>query len=182
MIIEDGTGKKAAVSNKNLLKALTFNFEYEHYANHTAKKFYSVVFDQSPDDNATFLYIQNESDDDLVIGAAKLYCDTTGVIELVINSTGTPANTTTNSPVNRNGGSASSADCKCYTGDNITGLSGGSIVDRLYCLGSHIGTTKFIWRSGLILVKNSVLTMNIQQNSGVEIFGTLSMYFHSEDD
>lgn len=183
MILEDGTGtgKKAGITNTNLLRVLSYNLEFEHYANHTLNSAYSVVFNQTPDDNGTFLYLKNTDDDDLSVSAITIYCDTTGIVEVRLGQTGTPVNGTDLTPTNRTSGTADTAECDCESGNNITGLSGGNLIDRIFCLGTY-GSKKYAWRSGLLLPKNTTLTLNTQENSPVEIWGTLSIYFHDHDD
>lgn len=84
-----------------------------------------------------------------------------------------------NVPINKTSGAANTADCICQVGNNITGLSGGSVVDRLVTVGPICGSQLYRWNAGLIIPKNTTLTMNVMDGTGARIFGTLGFYFHS---
>jgi len=162
MFIEDGTGKgyKAKVNKENLLLAEVVQLPLEHHINEEYGEAYSLVVSKTPaatGDNC-FCYIKNTSDYDLAITTAKLYAATDESIQVKLGDSGTPVGGTTTTPVNRNAGSGHTADATCETGTDITGLSGGSVVDDIFVKGGE--TTAVVrWWSSLIIPKNQTLTL-----------------------
>lgn len=181
MTIDDGTGSgyKAAVNSSHFLQVLSQNFSFDHYVNHVLRKAYSCVIEQTPSGaNKCFFYIKNTSDDDLIITSLTAYTPSLESISVYLHQIGTAVGTTY-TPINRYSGSAATADSVCLVGNDITGLTGGSLVEKVIVLGSSIGSKKFNWVSDFILPKNTSLSLCAVTGS-IKINATLAMYYHSQ--
>jgi hypothetical protein len=180
MNLEDGkgTGYKAEVDNENNLHTLAIATTLQHHINHEHQELYSIVVSKTPTGAGDcFLYIKNNSDDDMLVCALSAYAATDESIQVKHGDTGTTSGGTANVPVNRNAGSGKTADCTCEDGVDITGLSGGSVVDEVAVDGAT-GTRKHIWRSDIILPKNA--TMSLYAVTGaIALKVTLTVAFHS---
>lgn len=97
-------------------------------------------------------------------------------IQIKVKDIGTPAGTTVNTPVNRNAGSGKVADVDCYDGVDITGLSGGSVIEQFEFDG-NTGSTKFRYSSCIIIPKNHVLTL-YAVTGAIALKVSLSLMFH----
>jgi hypothetical protein len=87
----------------------------------------------------------------------KLYAAATETVQVKIRDTGTVGGThAVLVPVNRNAGSGKVADVTCESGVDITGLSGGDVVDELVA-GADMYRWK--WQSGLIIPKNRTVSL-----------------------
>lgn len=131
LIIEDGGGRgySASISNENKLHvdAMTHTtFEHQNQAGNV----FSVLFSKTPAGaNNCFFYFKNTSSNDVWIKNIKLHVPSTGErVQVIVNNVGIPANGTVITPVNKNTGSGNKAQAVIEEGTNITGLSGGSVV------------------------------------------------------
>lgn len=179
MILEDGegSGKKAGVTDDHLLKTVSYSFPYDQYVNRKYYNSYSLVFHVTPSiDDAKILYIKNQAIDDLDFTAIEFYSDSTQAIEISLNQIGTPVGGTPITPINRFGGAPATPSVDCQYGSNITGLSGGGTIDRIFCTGNNNGI-KRIWESGIIVPQTLTLVISaIHQD--IDVWLTLSMYFN----
>ena len=180
MLVKDGTGKgySLKVDDENMAHVLATSVEVQHHINHAHQEAYSIVVSKTPTAAADcFLYIKNDSDLDLMISSALLYAATDESVQVKLGDSGTATGGAANTPVNRNAGSGKTADCTCEDGVDITGLSGGSVVDEIAIDGAT-GSHKTVWRSDLIVPKNSVATF-YAVTGGIAIKMTLSIGFHN---
>lgn len=180
MIIEDGAGqgKSAGVSDENRLLVEAITSSTEHNANHHAKTAYNLLFSVTPTGLADcFLYFKNESETDLVIEGMKLWLAANEYIDLKLGDVGDPIGGTAITPVNLNSGSANSAEGTFEHGVDITGLSGGTTIDRIYHASSQ-ESKEHNFEQDIILVKNGILTMYIQTGT-TPLAGTLYFNYHN---
>lgn len=180
MIIEDGvgTGRKAKVTTENLLATLSITSPVEHHVNHEDRRAYNCVVEQtSGGAGYYFFYLKNTGDDDLIITSIQLYTPSVESINFVLLPAGTAVGTTY-VPINKYCGSANTADADCVVGNNITGLSGGSLVDRLVINGATIGMINIDWISNFIVPKNTSIAFSAVTGS-IKVNMTLSIFFHS---
>ena len=98
------------------------------------------------------------------------------VIEVKINDIGIPVGGNTVVPINRNAGSGNVADGVYEIGVNITGLSGGDLVDYIGIDGTT-GTKKHSWESFLIIPKGKTLTL-YATTGAIALRGSISGVFH----
>lgn len=159
MILRDpvsGVGQSVTKGGMGVSKAICQSIT-EH-ANQHEEESYSAVIDVTPTGAGDcFFYITNDSDIEAVVTSLKLYAAAAEIIQIKIRDTGVIGGThAALVPVNRNAGSGKAADVTCESGVDITGLSGGDIVDELVA-----GTTmwKWTWNSGLIIPKNRMVSL-----------------------
>ena len=139
---------------------------------------FSVLIDKTPTAAGDcFLYIKNNDDKDLLISPINLIAATDEVIEVKIGDEGTPVGGTATSPTNRHAGSGNAADGTFQTGVDITGLSGGDIVDYMGLDGAT-SSYKLIWKSLLIIPKGKVLSL-YATTGGIALKGSITIGFHS---
>ena len=177
-IIEDGagTGIKAAVTSEKRLKTDTISQSPEHHANIEEGEAYHIVFQQTPAAaNNCFLYIKNTHTLNIIIEGIWLRTNGNERITIKFNSTGTPSGTTA-IPSNCKTDSGNEAIGTFITGNAITGLSGGTIIDRLYVESSE-KSENYNFETDLIIGPNGVFTAYAEVGS-IEIDGTLVMYYH----
>lgn len=161
MKIEDGhgTGSKVQVNTEGCLCTKAITIPFGQHINSEHQEAYSVIINKTPTAaNDCFFYIKNNSDTNLYICSLTASAATDETIQMKVKDTGTPAGTTVNTPVNRNIGSGKVADVTCYDGVDITGLSGGSIIEQFEFDG-NTGSKKFRYDSCIIIPKNHVLTL-----------------------
>jgi hypothetical protein len=145
------------------------------HVNEHEKQAYSLVVSQTPTGAGDcFLYIKNTGDDDLIISSIKLYSASAERVQVKLGDSGTTSGGTALTPVNRNAGSNNAPTATIEDGVDITGLSGGSVMDDITA-----GTTmaKWSWESGIILSTNTVATF-YAVTGAVAIRMTVSFYIH----
>ena len=159
MILRDpktGTGQSVTTGGMAINKAICQTIT-EHSNQHEEES-YSAVMSVTPTGAGDcFFYIINDSDIEAVVTSLKLYAAAAETVQVKIRDTGTVGGThATLTPVNRHAGSGKIADVTCESGVDITGLSGGDIVDELVA-----GTVmyRWQWQSGLIIPKNRMVSL-----------------------
>jgi hypothetical protein len=178
LIIEDGTGsgRKAAVNTDHFLQTLAQTFPYEHYINHRQKGAYSIIFDVTPTGAGDCIfYIKNTNDIDMIINNITLQSQSQEAIELTLGDLGTPVGGTDYVPVNRTSGAANTSDCISQYGTDITGLTKGGVIEKLYCTSG--ASQSYLWLSDFILPKNTTFAI-YAVNGSIRITISLSMYYH----
>ena len=157
----------------------TLTREYRLHANRSHKNSYSAIIDLTPTGAGDcFFYIKNDDTDmDLIVTSLKLYSASAEKVQVKLGDSGTVGGThAVVTPVSRNAGSGKTAIVTCESGVDITGLSGGSVVDVLN--GLNVPFT-WEWKSGIILPKNSMLSL-YAVTGAVALNATLGFYFHKE--
>lgn len=177
--IEDGTGQgyQAKISNTNRLMAESSTYNAIHTVNHEDGQAYSLTFAVTPtgaDD--CFCYIKNTSSVDLNLNSIKLAAASDEVVQVKLGDIGTPIGGATATPVNRNTNSNNTAIGTFQTGIDITGLSGGSVVDQFFIDGAT-NTQRYTWASTLIIGPNSVLTL-YAVTGAIAVRITISLFYH----
>jgi hypothetical protein len=173
-----GRGYSAEVSDSNKLLVSAVISTQEHYANHNQGRGYYLPFSATPTGAGDcFLYVKNsDSTRALSIEGMWLKSEADDYIDLKLNDEGTPVGGTDITPVNMNTASGRLADGTFQSGNDITGLSGGSTFLRLY----HANTKGSVYTNfdmDVILGANGVLTMYVGTGT-TALAGTLSLNFH----
>lgn len=187
--IEDGTGTgyTVAVNTKNKLETIAITSSIEHYTNHNEGESYNLLFQQTPaysdPSEATgdicFLYVENTNTLDMVIEGINLRLAGSGqseIIKIIAEPTGTPIRGNTVTPANLNLGSGKIADGTFLTGTEITGLSGGTEIYRIY-IGSSNTSSNFNFEQDIIVPKNNIIAL-YASNLNIEIDGFLIFNYH----
>ncbi len=101
------------------------------------------------------------------------------IIKIIGKVDGIPIGGTNITPVNLNLGSGKTADGIFLGGNEITGLSGGSQLHRIY-IGSSNTTTTFNFGQDIIVPKNNTISI-WAVNLDIEIAFTLLFNYHNVD-
>lgn len=177
MVINDPNGTPQRVNNENAAKVSAISINVCHHINQIHEESYSVIISKTPTAAGDcFFYLKNLSENVLLSTSIKLYAASDEFVQVKIGDLGTPADGSANTPTNRNSGSGNTADCTCEDGVNITGLSGGSVIDDIFVDGAT-PQKKYSWGSKIILPKNGILTL-YAVNGAILIKATLSICFH----
>lgn len=181
-VIKDGTGKGylAQVNLDNRLMTTAISESIDSHINQTEGQSYSVIVAQTPTGAGDcFCYIKNLSTNlKIFITSVKLYTAADETIQVKLKDTGATAGGTPYIPVNRNSGSTNLADVTVEVGNDITGLSGGLVVDQFFVKGST-SSVQIDWDSGLLLGINQSISF-YAVTGGIAVKMTVSMYFDTE--
>lgn len=180
MIVEDGrgSGQKAHVTGEGCICTRAVGIHFLQHINEVHQEVYTAVIEKTPTAAGDcFFYIMNNSDEDMYISSMTGAAAADETVRLYINDTGTPAGTTENVLVNRHAGSGKLADVTAYDGVDITGLSGGSMVEQ-FVIDGAIGSQKWRYNSGIIIPKNHVCTLKAVTGA-IALTISLSIAFHN---
>lgn len=178
-VIKDGSGSgylaKVTSENKLMTEAIT---EYiVAHINKVEEQVYSVVVSQTPTGAGDcFCYVKNNSSLDMILRSITLAAVADETVQIKIRDIGTPVNGTAYIPVNRNSGSTNAASGTFLTGNDITGLSGGSVVDQFF-LKTGDSSLKYFWESHIIIGPNDTVTFYAVTGT-VAIKMSFTIYYH----
>ena len=172
---DPNSGRGQAVTQGSMAMVKAICQTVNEHANQVEKEAYSAVISKTPTGAGDcFFYIKNLDEDPLVISSLKLHSANAENIQIKLGDAGTVGGThATLACVNRNAGSGHEANVTCESGVDITGLSGGEVVDELVS-----GTTMYRWEwlSGLIVPKNRILSL-YAVTGAIAIKATAGFYF-----
>jgi len=172
-----GAGYMAGVTNEHQLLIRGVTESAERYENEEGRA-YHLLFDVTPTGAGDcFLYLKNASDKDIVVEGFTYSVASAEKILIKVRDTGTPAGGATATPVNCNAGKISDADGTFQTGNDITGLSGGLTVDKLWCTSTE--TVNYNFEQDIFVPKNMVFTM-YAVTGAINVRGTLIFNFYNE--
>ena len=155
-LIEDGKGSGilAAVGAGNRLKTQAVMISSEHYANHNDGQAFNLIFSQTPTGaNDCFVFIRNTSENDIVIEGVSIKSAGAEQINFYFNNDGSAGDVTIATPSNCNAGSGRAADGFFATGNDISGLTQGTLVTSLF-VPSGTETKHYNFPQDLIIPKN----------------------------
>lgn len=178
MIISNPNGTYVDVNDENMMMVRSVESTVEHHTNHTEGDAYHLLFSATPTASGDcFLYVKNTNDENMIVEGYSLWLAANEYIDIKFGDVGTPVGGDTIVPTNCNAGSTKSSDGTYENGNDITGLSGGTTVERLYHASSQEST---YWNEDmdLIVPQNQVLTM-YAQTGGTALAGVLSFYLHN---
>jgi hypothetical protein len=181
-MIRDGTGQGylAKVNQDNRLSTESISGTIEHHINHHAGQAYNLLFNVTPTGaNDCFLYVKNTFDTDMVLEGITVRVGGAEQIEIKAGDAGTPTGGSSATPANLNLGSANVASGDFETGNNITGLSGGSVIEKLWL--SSTTSTHINFDQDIIVPENDVITI-YAVTGGINIAGTLVFNYHTRDE
>ena len=178
--IEDGkgSGRNAEVDNNNHIVVNAISQSIEHYVNHVEGNAFNLLFDATPTGvGDCFLYIKNTGDEELSFEGMWLKLAADEYIDVKLNDTGTPIGGGSITPANLNSGSGNTVTGTFQDGNDITGLSGGTTVARLYHASGN-GSKDYNFDQDIILAKNGVLTLYCETGT-TALAGMLVFNIHS---
>ena len=135
MIINDGTGKgnKVEVTSMNQLRTKAVVESLEHFANTSLGEAFSITVQQTPTGaNDTIFYFKNTDTKSYVIEGFDYRGTSAQGIEIYLNSIGSPVGGSSLTAANLNTASSKTVTATIEGGNNITGLSGGTLVNRYF--------------------------------------------------
>ena len=133
-----GTGFLAGVSNENRLLISGPTTTKEHHTNFVFQDAYNAVFCVTPTDStSTFLYIKNESTLPIICEGFNIRCVSDAIIRIIIGPVGTPVGGSDIVPANLYAGSTKKAIGTFQQGNDITGITNGTIIGDYYIAGSN---------------------------------------------
>ena len=190
MLIEDGTGsgKTARVNSENRLQTIAITSTVEHHINHEEGEAYSFITQQTPaysdpsgaSGDICFAYIKNTNSIDLCLEEIDIRLGGTSqaeIIKVLGKTTGDPIGGNTITPVNLNLGSGKEADGTFQAGSEITEISGGTELHRIY-IGSSNTSETFNFGQDIIVPKNNIITL-WAINLNVEIDIVILFNYHN---
>jgi len=177
-IIKDGTGSGnlAAVDGENRLLTSAITYSGEHTANHEFENAYNMLFEITPTTGNCFLYLKNGHTLDISIEGLWLRTDSAEQVIMKLGDTGTPSSGSAITPANVNAGANSTALGTFQSGNNITGLSGGTIINKGWI--TNTATSFFNFEQDVIVPPNLVYTL-YAVTGGVALAGTIVFNYHS---
>jgi hypothetical protein len=180
MQIEDGggSGRRAKVDKSQNLHTHATTTTIEHIVNHNDGEAYHLLFNQTPTGaNDCFLYMRNNSDgDDICIEGIWFRVASAEQVVVKLGDSGTTSGGTTATPANLNAGSGKVADGTFEAGNDITGLSGGTTIEKYWL--TDTATQHFNFEQDVIIPKNGIFTL-YAVTGAVAIAGTVVFNFHS---
>jgi hypothetical protein len=185
IMIEDGTGsgKTVKINSENRLLTYSIIESEPLYINEDkGRAFRALAFitpslvNPSIETQTSFFYLKNESTEGLYIYKIKVWVENNEIIDIYANKSGTPVGGTEVVPVNANFGSGNSADGIFLKGNDITGLSGGTLVGRIRVPADH-NTHEIDFESTLILLKNNNIVLSTP-TGGNDIEIITVFYYH----
>ena len=180
LIIEDGkgTGKTVAIDSENKMEVRAVIIDSEYHINEEHGQAYSCGIQQTPTAAGDcFAYITNNSDEDMMVSALMLAAATDEYVIVKLGDTGTALGGADVTPANRNAGSGNKADVTAQQGVDITGLSGGTGVMRIFLDGA-VSSKKYDICSNLIIPKNKTISFYCVTGA-IQITMGVAMFFHN---
>lgn len=167
-IIGGSNSVPAQVTKEGLLYTFATNIDVPKHINQFYEESYIVMNTITPSASSDIFYVRNEKEDNLFINAIELYSDTDEIIEIYKNPTGEPSNGSNISPVNCNFNSNKQAVGTFYSGNDISGLSGGIKRNKIRLqAGKQVRYEMLNWT---ILPRNTSLSFHvINGGSGGEL-------------
>ena len=178
--ISDGTGssRSAEVDENNHLVVNAVSQSVEHYVNHVDGNAFNLLFSATPASTSDcFIYMKNTGVDDISIEGFWLWLAADEYVDVKLNDVGTPVGGSTITPVNLNSGSGNAPTGTFQQGNNITGLSGGTTIDRIYHASSQ-ESASYNFDQDIIVKKNGTFTM-YAQTGATALAGKIVFNIHS---
>lgn len=175
MIIRDSSTGKAWDINPDGFGAVNaFTSPLPYFANIIRHDSYSTVISETPTGAGDcFFYMKNNSAYDLIMTSFKLYSASAEIIQMKLGVLGTLGGThAALTPASRNAGSGKTAEVTCESGVDITGLTGGYIIDQFYTTATQ---QRWHWDSRIIIPKNGTIAL-YAVTGAILIGGTLGFF------
>jgi len=179
VLIEDGTGGGylSKIDSHNRLRTYSVIENEASYIAEEHQQAYNWIINVTPAGAGdVFGYMKNTFKNVLVISEIKIYVATNESIQIKFDDVGTPVGGSTSTPTNMYAKSGNTADGIFQTGTNITGLSGGYVVEHLFIDGGT-NMQSYTWCSGLLLPKNGIATF-YAITGGIAINMSICFHYH----
>ena len=188
MLIEDGTGsgRTGRITVENRVAVDSISIPMAHHVNQYHGLAFEMYTSQTPvgtnpsadTEVGSFIYIKNSNDLPITLLEVRVWAESAEYIDIYLNDTGSPVDTTTVTPINMNLASGNTASGTFLSGNNITGLTKGTLFDRLRIPADNNDHVRR-WPSDLIIPKNNVLTF-YAGNGSIPIEVSIQFYYHGK--
>jgi len=176
-IIEDGTGAgyTTKVDSNNRLYVTAITQTAEHFSNTINGQAYHIVVEETATGtNDVIFYLQNTSvENNLIIEGFDYRVASAETLEVYRNPTGTTVGGTTVLPVNANTSSAKTLSATVESGSDITGLTNGQLIDRIFLTSTE--TTNFNFNVDFVIAPGGSFSLRAVTGS-VQVNLTIQCY------
>jgi hypothetical protein len=182
--IRDGKGRGyvAEVNSQNQISVAAVSVSKEHYVNLRHEDAYNFLFSHTSMDTTSaccIVYMQNTSAENIICEGMIIRCTGDQVFTIKVAESGNPIGGTDIIPANLNAGSNKLAAGVFQCGCNITGLSGGREIIKLYTNDSYIESKSWNFDADIVIPQNQTLSIYIT-NPNVNIDGFI-VFFHDHN-
>jgi len=174
-----GRGYVAGVNEENRLMGEVVSSSVEHHANHHEGMAYNMLFDTTPTGAGDcFLYIKNTSATDMIIEGLWLMVGSAEQILIKLGDIGTPSGGSAVTPGNLNAGTNNAAEGTFQAGNDITGLSRGVTVEKIWAASTK--SEMFNFEQDIVVPENGVFTL-YAVTGGIDVNGTVVLNYHKAE-
>jgi len=177
-MIRSGVGNcfLAGVNSENRLMAECITYSGEHHANHTNGIAFNMLFDVTPAAGGDcFLYMKNSDTKDITIEGVWIRVASAEQITMELNAIGTPLGGADVVPANLNSGVLTPALGTFLAAAAITGLSGGTVINKGWV--ANTATAYFNFEQDIILAPNTTFSMWVVTGA-VNVAGAVVFHYH----
>lgn len=172
-----GTGKRVKVDDDNRFYTNSVSQSIEHFTNFFKGRSYSAVIQQTPTGASDyFFYMENTGSLPIVIEGFSYRVASAESIDVKIGVSGTPAGGATASVTNLNSNSSKSPTGTYQTGNDITGLSNGSVAERIYLTSTE--TKNYNFEQDVVIAQGGTFALSAN-TGGVQL--DLNLHFYESD-
>lgn len=175
--IRDGLGKGylAGVNEENRLKVAGVQVSKIHHTNYFHQDAYNMLFDVTPTAAGDcFLYLRNTSTLPIICTGFNILSGTTERIAVNLGITGTVAGGADTPPVNLYAGASNKLSGTYLTGNDITGLTGGSTA-AIYAIEAGTNSQFRVFDADYIIPQNQTLSL-CATNGAINLVGFVTMW------
>ena len=174
-----GTGNKVKVNKNNQLETSSVSQSVEHYANLSNGKAWHAPLEQTATGgNDNIFYFKNTGQKNYVIEGFTYRTASAESILIYLNNTVTTlSGGTTVTPANCNTGSASQPTATIEAGNNITGVTAGTLIDRIYMTSTE--TKGYNFEQDIVIAPGGDFMIQAV-TGGVAV--SLNVIFHEDPD
>jgi hypothetical protein len=175
-----GGGVLAGVNSEHRLLVSSVSRSKEHHANIEHGEAFTMLVNPTPTGAGDcFFYFKNTSEQTYIFEGFGMWVASNEVVYGYFNQTGTPAGGTDVVPAQLNAGSARTLASTVKSGNDITGLSGGTLIGR-YHVPANNATNVINFEADLVIPPNKVFTAYVQ-TGGIELDGYMVGWVEREE-
>jgi hypothetical protein len=160
MRIENGVGESryAEVNAEFQLATNSVTETLEHFVNSQKGKSWIAVVQQTPTGAGDyFFYIKNTGTVNMIFEGIDYRVASAEQVRIFLNHVGTTSGGSSVTAVNLNTGSSAAPSATIEAGNDITGLSGGSVASRLFLTSTE--TTHFNFSQDIVIAPGGTLAL-----------------------
>lgn len=139
----EGSGREAGVDERSRLKVASVQQSVEHNANRQGSAWHVVVEQTATGANDYIYHFENTGVETYVIEGFNYRVASAEQLKVYLRKTGTTSGGTTATPVTVNSGSNRTVTGTSEAGNDITGLSGGDVIEHLFLTSTQTSSYNF---------------------------------------